>query len=391
MSINDASVNVLPGTHEQLFDFLSHCDRARMVPMIWGAPGIGKTDVVHAWAEEKAEKLGRKAVVWHKLNRAQKDKLYEDPEERKKFYIIYDNRAASNDSTDDKGIPNIANPEYLSWVQNQAYNIFSFPETRGLLFNDELTLAPTLVQNSMYKMVYDKSVGDISFNKHIFIACAGNRIQDKAFVQETPLPLRTRMIHFWLIQAEPKAQVEYFMKIGVDHRLIAFFSAHANLFFHYEEDSDEFTACTPRTIEFCSDLIKPLVYPEEEKVMELLACGAVSTYVGSMIMKFLKHTRSLNLDEYLRNPNLAADLADLDNKYGLVTLVVHRFSQQGKSGDIFNEAMEIFSNLDEETGILMLRMMKEKNLVRFKSGLKSNLNAVKTLQDIASIVLESTD
>ena len=380
--------SILSGTHAELFQFIGDCARARKVPMIWGPPGIGKTDVVHAWGVEEAERIGRKFVVWHKLPWPEKLKLYEDAEARKAVFIVYDNRAASNDSTDDKGIPNISNPEYLNWIQNLIYKIFEMPESRGIIFNDELTLAPTLVQNSMYKMVHDKAVGDVSFNEHILVICAGNRTEDRAFVQETPLPLKTRMIHFLLLRADDRPQIEYFMKVGVDHRLIAFFSAHPNLMFHYIENSEELTACTPRTIEFCSDLIADIKYNEDEaRRIALLACGALSSYVGEMFIKFLKNTRALDVDLYLKDPSKAADLSDLEMKLGLVTLLAYRFGKPEVKKELFTKIMEVFRYIDTEVGILMLRMMRSKNGSRFKKFLKADPKAIRLVQDVAPIML----
>ena len=391
MTENELMSPIKSVTHKQLHENLTYCEVARMVPMIWGAPGIGKTDVVHDWAEDKSYSLGIKKVTWHKLSRAEKNKLYEDPEERKKVYIVYDNRAASNDSTDDKGIPNITNPDYLVWVQNQAYNIFSFPETRGLLFNDELTLAPTLVQNSMYKMVHDKAVGDISFNSNIFVVCAGNRIQDRAFVQETPLPLKTRMIHFWLVQATPEAQREYFMKIGLDSRVIGFFAAHPNLYFHYKDGSEEFTACTPRTIEFLSDLLKKnnLNFGDHKDAITILACGAVSSYVGNMFAKFLQHTRTIKLDKYLRNPEMVHELDSLDEQYGLITLLVHRFANTTDTDKLLKTIMKIFSNLNEEIGTLMLRMVKNEAPKKFRNSARKIEEVVDIMRQISPIVVKN--
>lgn len=391
------SEGVLPCSHDQLSESLRRCESGGKVPMIWGAPGIGKTDVVHKYGMTRAEEEKREFKVWHRLSGGEKMELFKNPEARKKTYLVYDNRAASNDTTDDKGIPNISNGEFLEWLPNMAYLIFAMEESMGLLFNDELTLAPTLVQNSMYKMVHDHAVGDIAFNPNIFVVCAGNRVQDQAFVQETPLPLRTRMIHFWLVPAKDKDQIDYFMKIGVDHRLIAFFSSNPDKIFYKPEGSDEFTACTPRCIENCSHVIKGLDYQRDRKLLELMVCGSLSTLVGKLFMNFMKHTRSIDLDKYLKKPSLVANLrGDLDSIYGLITLVIHRFSSNHKSEyDIFDPSIEIFDELrecgEEETGILMLRMMKDAHLDRFKKGLKGNAKAVKALQKIAPIVLQSID
>jgi len=378
-------------THARLRDSLAFCEKSAKTPMIWGAPGIGKTVVVHDYGKGRARDLQREFKIWHQLTPGEKMELFVNPEVREKTYFIYDNRAASNDTTDDKGIPNITNGNYLEWLPNMAYLIFSMPETRGILFNDELTLAPTLVQNSMYKMVHDHAVGDISFNPYIFIVCAGNRMQDKAFVQETPLPLRTRMIHFWLVEATPKAQQEYFVEIGIDRRIIGFFGAHPNLYFHYKDGSEEFTACTPRTIEFFSELLQDnnLSYPEHDEAIMDLACGALSSYVGHMFVKFLKHTREINLDKYLKHPEKVSELTSLDEQYGLLMLLADRFkrTEEEHADGFLKSVMGIFEHLHEEIGTLMLRMIKKENVKKFIDSARTVPEIVKVMQRISPIVV----
>ena len=386
--MSEETIGVVPGTHDRLSGFLAHCERAKKVPMIWGAPGIGKTEVVHAYGMTKARELGREFKVWHSLSADEKTDLFINPEARKRTYLVYDNRAASNDSTDDKGIPNISNGEYLEWLPNRAYIIFTMPEIVGMLFNDEITLAPTLVQNSMYKMVHDRAVGDISFNENIFVVCAGNREVDQAFVQKMPLPLRTRMVHFWLVSATKQDQIDHFLKIGIDTRLIGFFSAHENLIFtNKTAGTDEFTACVPRTIVFCSDLIAPLVYPLHKEDMRLLACGAMSTFVGTMFMKFLQNTASINLDEYLQNPAMAGELTDLEQMFGLVTLAVHRFGLSGPEGDIIDGVFGITKHLQKEVGILLMRMLKDKSRTKFMEGALQSPEINAYVREMAPIIV----
>ena len=360
------------GNHEDLFHFLGDCEIGGHTPWIWGTFAIGKSEVVERYARSKAEAMGRNFVIWHKLPFKEKVRLFEDANLRSKSYILYDNRAASNDSTDDKGIPNITNPEYLAWVQSLIFKVFELPETEGLLFNDEITLAPTMVQNSMYKMVYDKAIGDISFNERIFVVCAGNRASDRAFVQETPMPLRTRVIHFLLDPATPEKQITWFIENDIDDRVVAFYSAHPELIFHWNEDSEEFTASTPRTIKFLSDLIKPLQYPKDGRRIRILACGAVGTYTGSMFMKFLDASKELNIDEFLKNPSKAKDLVGLDEKFGLISLASRKYGDSKdakKRMAILNKTLDIYEYLDPEIAVLMIRMLYAKRIQAFRKDI----------------------
>lgn len=383
-------MEIKSGNHAQLKRFLGHHDRIKRTPMIWGTFAIGKSAVVYQYGMKKADDLKRKFVVWHQLTKDERHELYVSQEAREKVYVLYDNRAASNDSTDDKGIPSITNPEYLCWIQNQAYNVFSLPGTIGLLFNDELTLAPTLVQNSMYKMVLDRAVGDLAFNDDIFIVCAGNRVEDQAFVQTTPMPLKTRMGHFQLNPADPDDQIEYYINNGFDPRLIAFFKAHEELIFHWNEDSEEVTASTPRTTELCSDAIKPLDFddPIEGEDIHFLACGWLSTYVGDMFIKFLQVTSKIDLDAIIKNPKKASELTTVDQQYGLVTLLVSRFIKAKSPEKLFGSILDIYKNVPEELGILMLRMMIQTDKKRFKSCVVAHPRALDVFSDISPFILK---
>lgn len=350
------------GNHAELERWLGHMDRIKRTPMIWGTFAIGKSTVMARYGSKKAQEIKRKFVVWHELNNEYRIKLYQDREELKKVYILYDNRAASNDMTDDKGLPNILQGlPFLTWIQNLAYNVFALPEARGILFNDEFSIAPTMVQNSMLKMILDRSVGDIAFNPHILIACAGNRLEDHANVQDSPMPLRTRMGHFQLRKPTPEEQIEFYIQNGYDPRLIGFFRLHRDMIFYWDEDDEEVTACTPRTTQFLSEAIEPLDHTrsqEEKRDIELLACGFISTMVGKQFMKFLETTSSIPFDQILKNPSKAEKLQSLDQQYGLLTLLSSHFSSGPDPERIYEASLDIYEYLPEEIGILLFRMLK---------------------------------
>lgn len=382
--------HIRTGNHAQLMRFLRNCDRALLTPMIWGPFAIGKSAVVYRYGREKAARMNREFLIWHELSPERRIEIFENQEVLEKVFVLYDNRAASNDSTDDKGIPNINNERYLDWIQNLVYNVFSRKGAAGLLFNDEINLAPTLVQNSMYKMVYDRAVGDLAFVDDIFIVCAGNRIEDRAFVQETPWPLRTRLMHFVLTIAHPDEQTTYFLEHGLDLRLLTFFKAHEDLMFYCKEDTAEYTGSTPRTIEMLSDAIKPLNYDNDldREDIVLLACGAVSTYVGEMFDKFMLATSKVNIAQIIRDPSKAAQYQDLDSQYGIVTLLVNRFDRDSEFIPLFGQIIEIYRHIPEEVGILLFRLLKTTRGDRFQKGVAAFPAVRKTLVNIAKYILE---
>lgn len=378
-------------THEELERCLGYCEKAKITPIIHGTHGVGKTEVVHKYGRKRASELGRDFVIWHQLSSGEKRKLYEDAGKRSSVYLMFDNRAASNDSTDDKGIPNINNPEYLVWVQSLVYKVFEKPETRGIIFNDEMNLAPPLVQNSMYKMVYDKAIGDISFNEHIFVICAGNLLSDNANVQPYPDPLRTRSIHFLLDPAGKEEQIKHWADSGVDTRLVAFFSANPDkIIYTPEDDSNELTHNRPRTVYLLSEALQQIESgsPNEMEDIRHLSCGLMTTYVGDLFIKWLEQMKTIDVEDILRHPKKAAELSTLDEKYGLVCLIVDEFIKSKDPKDLMKKAMKIFSNIEEEIGILMLRMMKDRNKEAFKRIIFDIPEVQNQMAKVAPLMLE---
>lgn len=67
---------------------------------------------------------------------------------------------------------------------------------RGILFFDEINAAGPDVQAALYQPMLDRCIGDHLLGKGWVIMCAGNRMNDKGRVQPMPTPLRDRLQHY---------------------------------------------------------------------------------------------------------------------------------------------------------------------------------------------------
>ena len=121
--------------------------------MIWGAPGIGKSSVVEAVAKAKDIQL-------------------------------IDLRISQLAPTDLRGIP----------VPDTANNIACWypPEFlptsgKGILFLDEINMAPPAVQGIAQQLILDRKVGSYKVPDGWFIWSAGNRKEDFAAVFDLSL------------------------------------------------------------------------------------------------------------------------------------------------------------------------------------------------------------
>lgn len=152
--------------------------------MIWGAPGIGKSSIVKAVAEAK-----RLALV--------------------------DLRISQLAPTDLRGLP-VPDGEIARWLPPE----FLPREGKGILFLDEINLAPPAVQGIAQQLVLDRHVGSYRLPSGWFVWAAGNRRDDRAAVFEMPAPLANRFLHFHV-----EAQLESFLHYAASRDLPELFQA----------------------------------------------------------------------------------------------------------------------------------------------------------------------
>ena len=153
--------------------------------MIWGAPGIGKSSVVQAVAEQND-------------------------------FELIDLRISQLAPTDLRGLP-VPNDKTASWIPPD----FLPTEGKGILFLDEINMAPPAVQGIAQQLILDRRVGSYKVPDGWFIWSAGNRKEDFAAVFDMPAPLANRFIHL-----EVKTSINefksYSLAKNLDDRIISF-------------------------------------------------------------------------------------------------------------------------------------------------------------------------
>jgi hypothetical protein len=145
----------------ELLDFLLHVAPARPV-FIWGPPGIGKTSLVRAFAED----LGLPYVALLGSQLAPED-------------II--------------GVPQIKD----GFSRFCPPSMIARDEPYCLLI-DELNAAAHEVQKAFYSLILEQRIGEYQLPEGTIIIGAGNRAQDTALVKPLPSALINRLVHVHL-------------------------------------------------------------------------------------------------------------------------------------------------------------------------------------------------
>jgi MoxR-like ATPase len=160
--------------------------------MIWGPPGIGKSSIVSQLAQAN------------------------DLE-------FVDVRLSQLAPTDLRGLP-VADNGISKWYPPE----FLPRSGKGILFLDEINMAPPTMQGMAQQLILDRQVGSYQVPDGWFIWAAGNRKEDRASVFDMPAPLANRFLH---LQVEPDFESfkAYALESNVHEQIIAFLSFRSTL------------------------------------------------------------------------------------------------------------------------------------------------------------------
>ena len=205
----------------RMHDFISLSYRTKQPLLIYGDPGIGKSQMVQSFVKSLGTAKGKESVDWDELSQEKQREVIKDPS---KYFLYVDVRADSLDPTDLAGIPSMANKE--EWLETQMPKwlyVMAQPKADGILFLDECNNASDAMIKALYKIV-DKKVGNIKLSDDFGVVAAGNL---GAEFGGNPLPFAfTNRFDQGILIADAEQWLDYAEKVGVDKRIIAFIKSH---------------------------------------------------------------------------------------------------------------------------------------------------------------------
>jgi AAA domain (dynein-related subfamily) len=183
--------------------------------MIWGAPGIGKSSIVNQIATA------------HQLE-------------------FIDIRLSQLAPTDLRGLP-VAEDGVSKWFPPE----FLPQRGKGILFLDEINMAPPAMQGMAQQLILDRRVGSYLVPDEWFVWAAGNRKEDRAGVFEMPAPLANRFLHLQ-VEADFESFKAYALGEQIHEQIIAFLSFRPTLL--HKIDLQQPAWCSPRSWMMASNL-----------------------------------------------------------------------------------------------------------------------------------------
>jgi hypothetical protein len=277
--------------------------------MVWGAPGIGKTQIVKAVL--RANTGGRLIDV-------QTSKMAPDDWN---LPAIWKNEVGALEARD---LPKSWLPVYkptgdpemdkkLDEIANQGEG--------GILFLDELSRASGSVQNTCLKLVDERTTGDAILGSKWTIIAASNRAgddPDSVMNFSTALGNRFEQVNYI---PEFKNWKEWGID-KIDPRILDFLEFNQEYFYTLEDDPEKSIFASPRSWEGASKAIAKLMNYAKVKNMRVtipMLTKAIGKNVGmdiatelSTFLRLLESFKKEDIEKILKNP----DKAPLPKKAG---------------------------------------------------------------------------
>jgi len=326
--------------HKQLENLIVTYYQKNMPLFVHGTFGIGKSQSFL----ESSKRLAKE------LNLEFSDNIKDINDESK--FILIDIRCSEMDSVDIRGLPHFegeGNGKKTKWFTPNWLPI----KGQGIIFLDEFNLAPPLVQKSMYELIYDKRLigGQYMLPKGYSIFCAGNLDSDKSDIFNMAYPLLNRLAHVELSIPSIEEFTSWSIENELDSRLIAFLQDRPSLLHRFETNLKDKAMPTPRTYEFCSNLIKGVKDIDE---IRLMASSVIGEGTATELHGFLKLQRNVDIKEIIANPESINDITEIDLKYAVVSRLSDEFRKEKK---IFEPLMKVCKYMQPEFSVLLLKFM----------------------------------
>ena len=198
-------------------EFLSTKEGHHTPVMLWGPPGVGKSQIV--------AQIGARHHV-----------------------PVIDIRLSQMEPSDLRGIP-FRTGDHVEWATPAILPDAQRHGEEGILFLDEITSAPPSVSAAAYQLILDRRLGEYEVPDGWAIFAAGNRQGDRGVTYTMPAPLANRFSHFEF-ETNLDDWVAWAYANGIDERVIGFLRFRPELLFDFDPAHNPVAFPSPRSWEF---------------------------------------------------------------------------------------------------------------------------------------------
>jgi hypothetical protein len=260
--------------------------------MLWGPPGIGKSQAVRQIAKEIETESGKRVEVT-------------------------DVRLLLFNPIDLRGIPTSNADKTLAvWLKPAIFQMDPSDDVVNILFLDEISAAPQSVQAAAYQITLDRIVGEHKLPENCIVIAAGNRTTDKSVAYKMPKALANRLMHFD-VEGSFQSWKEWAISHGINEKVIGFLAFRQNYLMGFNSASDDLAFATPRSWELVSNILNGV--SDNVSEMYSLIAGLVGSGVAVEFRTWEKVYKDLPSIEDIFDGKMPSMPQNTDAMYALIS------------------------------------------------------------------------
>ena len=296
--------------------------------MLWGAPGVGKSQAVRQIAKEIEFATGKKTVVT-------------------------DVRLLLFNPIDLRGIPTANADKTLAiWLKPHIFNMDPSDRIVNILFLDEISAAPQSVQAAAYQITLDRVVGEHKLPDNCIVVAAGNRTTDKSVAYKMPKALANRLMHIQ-VEGSFKSWREWAVRSGVNPKVIGFLSFRQDYLMRFDASSEDLAFPTPRSWEMVSNLLNNV--SSDIARMHPLISGIVGTGTALEFRTWAQVFDSLpSIDDIFAGKNVEVP-RQTDVLYALVSAMTAYAREHKTSLNLLANSIRFALKLPPDFSVILMK------------------------------------
>ena len=268
-------------------EFTSTAQGQHTPAMLWGPPGVGKSDMVAQIAEH------------HRVP-------------------MIDIRLSQMEPSDLRGIP-FRVGQQVEWATPALLPDRERHGEAGILFLDEITSAPPAVSAAAYQLILDRRLGEYQVPDHWVIFAAGNRQGDRGVTYSMPAPLANRFSHFE-VETHLDDWVAWAYARAIDERVIAFLRFRPELLFDFDPAHNPVAFPSPRSWEFAHRALHK--FHDDGQLLQGALQACVGPAAGIELAAFVDSVDQMpDLDAICRGEQVRVP-SEIDLQYAVAAALV---------------------------------------------------------------------
>lgn len=272
--------------------------------MLWGPPGVGKSQIVRDIGSRHSVK-------------------------------VVDIRLSQMEPSDLRGIP-FRIDDTVEWAVPAMLPDTKRHGAKGILFLDEITSAAPTVSAAAYQLILDRRLGEYQVPDGWAIFAAGNRQGDRGVTYSMPAPLANRFSHLEF-ETHLDDWVLWAYSNNIDERVIAFLRFRPELLFDFDPAHNPVAFPSPRSWEFAHRALQKFQHNADLLLGSLQAC--VGPAAGIELKAFIDNLDNLpDIDAITSGDKSVPVPKETDLQYAVAAALVGR-SIRTQGSDNANEAL----------------------------------------------------